>query len=234
MRKRLTQNKHGPGQILIILLFLFIFASTSVADNNQKEKKSTSSDSSSKLSISVSMDDSPILKSRNTQGKKDNAFVLDTDAYTFNQSGITFDSSLYSSSLKNNEIERFNRTVKTVASFFIRYFHNSGSESSSSKDSNYFMKSKSPGKNVKFRDFDVNLSFDVGTDRASIVKMNSVKAESYLFSTYFNAMYSNETDDLEFGITNDFLNSYLGDGIRLEFMTNPLEGAGGLLLSVEL
>ncbi|MCP4023133.1 MAG: hypothetical protein GY729_14925 [Desulfobacteraceae bacterium] len=232
MEERLIPNKHGPGLILIFILLLLILPSLLSAGSNQNSFNTNKMIAHSKLSIFVSVDDNPVIKSNNSSQKKDKAFVLNMNSYTFDSSSAPYTTDLYNSSLKNNKAQKFNKTIKDVVGFFVRYFqsHDTNDDATSEDNSHYFLKSNCPGKDTRLKEFDINLTVDVGADNG----LNSVKAQSYCFSTNFNAIYHSETDDVEIGLTNDHLNNYFGEGIRLELLTNPMERAGGILVSMDL
>jgi hypothetical protein len=80
----------------------------------------------------------------------------------------------------------------------------------------------------------LNLSFNIGYDTESIIKMNSIQLKSFGYKTYLKAVFNYETKQLELGLSNAFLNNYLLKGMKLEFKANPAVGSGALLFVMTL
>ncbi|MCP4763711.1 MAG: hypothetical protein GY870_18210 [archaeon] len=84
------------------------------------------------------------------------------------------------------------------------------------------------------KNIDLNLFLNIGYDAESLVKFNSINLKSFLFQTYINAIYRYEKQELEFSLSNSFLNDYLFDGMKLEFKANPSTGSGAILFVMTL
>ncbi len=81
---------------------------------------------------------------------------------------------------------------------------------------------------------DLNLSLNIGYDAESLIKINSINLKSFLLQTYINAIYRYEKQELEFSLSNSFLNNYLFDGMQLQLQANPSTGTGAILFVMTL
>ena len=81
---------------------------------------------------------------------------------------------------------------------------------------------------------DLNLYLNIGYDTESLIKLNSINVKSLIFQTHINAIYRYEKQELEFSLSNSYLNDYLFDGMKLEFKTNPSTGSGEILFVMTL
>ncbi len=84
------------------------------------------------------------------------------------------------------------------------------------------------------KNIDLNISLNIGCDAESLIKFNSINLKSFLFQTDINAIYHYEKQELEFGLSSSFLNDYLFDGMKLEFMATPSTGSGAILFVMAL
>lgn len=84
----------------------------------------------------------------------------------------------------------------------------------------------------KSMDYDFSLSFNVGYDSDQVININAVKVSSYLFSTYLDAVYDCRNSGLDLFFSNDYLNDYLLNGMKLEFQMSPTKSSGAVLVTM--
>ena len=121
--------------------------------------------------------------------------------------------------------------------YFLRYFN--VDDFSTDDDSKFLLKGKVDTDPMNSRqvtpdEFEINLSFNVGYDDDTILRMNAIKFESCWHHTFLNAVYLPEKKEFEIGLSSAFINDRLVNGMKLEIQANPVTGSGALLLTMNL
>ena len=79
-----------------------------------------------------------------------------------------------------------------------------------------------------------NLSFRVGYETGSIVKMDAIILDSCWHRMSINAVYHPGRKEVEFGLSSAYINDFLFDGMKLELQANPVTAKGAVLLTMDL
>lgn len=84
------------------------------------------------------------------------------------------------------------------------------------------------------RDFNINLSMGVDSEEQTALRVNSVRIDSRLQATLINTTYNYETDAVKVGVTDDRINRLIGDGLRVELVSDWSNGSGAIIFSMDL
>ncbi len=131
---------------------------------------------------------------------------------------------------------KFDRKLKQMTHYFFKYF-NVDDCSTEDEDSKVLLKGNTRLMNFNQMDpdnFEFNLSFNVGYDDDTILRMNAINLVSYWRHTFVNAVYHPEKKEFEFGLSSAYINDCLLTGMKLEFKANPVAGSGAVLLTMNL
>ncbi len=127
----------------------------------------------------------------------------------------------------------FGTKFKALTEYIFQMFNMDNSENNAANE-NTFLKSKVDISKAYINDFEVNFALSMGYDENQNLKMDGIKVISYGLNTYLNAIYNNEKNEVELGLSNSYINQHLLDGMKLEFQANPKAGSGAVLLSMTL
>lgn len=128
------------------------------------------------------------------------------------------------------EMFKIDRMLEEMTRYLLKYF-DIGDDSSENFVTISFLESKVKIHALNYKDFEFDLSLNVGYDTNTVLKMNAVKLESYWRNTHVNAIYNYEKNEIELGLSNVYLNDYLFKGMKVEFHANPSTGSGAVLLT---
>ncbi len=81
-------------------------------------------------------------------------------------------------------------------------------------------------------DFEFNLSLNIGRDEENSLKIASTKLESYWHQIHLKAVYQFEKNEINLGLSNDYINNLLLEGMEIEFQANPSVGSRGIFLKM--
>ncbi|MCF6246957.1 MAG: hypothetical protein L3J69_06300 [Desulfobacula sp.] len=83
-------------------------------------------------------------------------------------------------------------------------------------------------------EYDLNLSLNIGyDDEAQNIAISAIKLSSYFFSTHLGAVYDANEKDIDFFLSNAAINTYLLDGMKLEFQVSPANSGGAVLFTMQ-
>lgn len=80
--------------------------------------------------------------------------------------------------------------------------------------------------------FDVNLSLGIGYEEQKEVSISAVKLSSVWYSVFLDAVYDYKNNGLDLFLSSSRLNTYLMDGMKLEFQISPNKSEGAFVLSM--
>lgn len=123
--------------------------------------------------------------------------------------------------------------LKGAVEYVLQYIK-IGDFSVDDRDTALSIKSKVKTDKMEKEDFDFNVSLAIGSDDNSIINMEAVNFESYWNHTYVNAAYHCEKNQIEFGLSNSYINKQLLNGMKLELQTIPNAKTGMILLTKSL
>lgn len=234
MKEKVEIVHHIAGKLLMVSIFVFVstFLSTGFAKDfkidsgngifvNANILYAAAKIDSARFSISYD----GILKNRKmaAQSKQDFSFLDPENLY-----GIKLELSI-----KEGIPFRITQRLKTAADYFLRHIK-IGSFLSHNSDAMNLIESKVKTNKVKKEKLDFNLSVAIGHHDDKMVSMEAVNFESYWKDTYVNAVYHFEKNEIEFGLSNSYINQYLLDGMKLELQGNPTDKSGVILLTKSL
>ena len=237
MKKKINPTQYSQGVILFFLFFITLFASKVFAQELENKTGQNIVFSTTVLSIAANVSSDRLSVSYNGLSTGSGLlFQSDTKAYDLELSGLP------GGALNKLDEEKaplkFDKKLKQMTQYFLRYF-NVDDFLTDDENSKFLLTGKvntSPMDSNQMNpdDFEFNLSFNVGYDNDTILKMNAIKLVSYWHHTFVNAVYHPEKKELEFGLSSAYINNCLVDGMRLEFQANPGAGSGAVLLTMNL
>lgn len=217
MKEMLNSLKMITG---FVLFFIFIMPTSSVrAQDFESNPYPEVALSGSLLLLSASFDTEHSSNPQLFQSKK--------NQYSFNSLAQ------YGTAFKNKNMVKAGNALTLVTHYFIRHF-NVDDLPTDNSDSDVLLKSKIKTGRLNQNDFGLNLSFNIAENETTIIKMSGLTLESYWKQTFFNAVYHYEKGEIEFGLSYDYLNRYLLNGMKLELQANPSSGFGAILFTMSL
>ena len=106
--------------------------------------------------------------------------------------------------------------------------------SSNDPDARFRLKSRIRAFRQDLKDFDLNLSFDIGYHSPDNLNIDAIRIESFFNYTFVTTIYHYEKKEIELGLSNVMINKLLLDGMKLEIQTNPSMNSGAVLLTMAM
>jgi len=230
---RYRQVRYYPG---LILLFIIICASQTFAGDFENKGSQDLVFSATILAVSANISSERMSISYN--GLPSGRGILFQSDNNEELDPLDLSDTILNEVDGEKQSFKFGRKLKQMTRYFLKYF-NVDDLSTDDEDVDLLLKGKVnvdpiPMDPENQNNFGFNLSFNVGYDNDTILKMNAIKIESYLYHTFVNAVYHPEENEFELGLSSAYINAYLLDGMKLEFQANPGAGSGALLFVMNL
>ncbi len=128
---------------------------------------------------------------------------------------------------------KIGKAIDQVSDYFFRYF-SVEDYSLNDPEARFRLKSKINFYRQDPKDFDLNLSFNIGYHSADNLNIDAIRIESFLNHTFVTTIYHYETKEIELGLSNVMINKLLFEGMKLEIQTNPYMNSGAVLLTMTM
>jgi len=237
MKKIIYPIQYYPGAILFFLFSVFMFIPPIFAQDFESKMGPDLIFSTTVLSIAANVSSEQMSISYNGLSTGSGLlFQSDKKAYDLEPSDSP--GAVSNGFDEENVSFKFGKKLKQMTNYFLRYF-NVDDFSTDNEDSKFLLKGKMDTNPMNFNqvnpdNFEFNISFNVGYDDDTILKMNAIKLVSYWQHTFVNAVYHPEKKELELGLSSAYINNCLVDGMKLEFHANPGTGSGAVLFTMNL
>ena len=158
-----------------------------------------------------------------------------TGQYIFNKNIflVHFPEIIIHQSHEKSLSHKIGKAIDQVPDYFFRYF-SVEDYSSNDPEAQFRLKNKIHLYRQDPKDFDFNLSLNIGYYSADNLNIDAIRIESFLNHTFLTTIYNYKTKEIELGLSNVMINKLLFDGMKLEIQTNSYMNSGAVLLTMTM